>query len=428
MAKEDELKASIGRLRGSPISARNKKSILRFSDFCLSTGLHVNTIKKYLCYLPKMAEMLGKDFEKCSREDVMKFMARIEGSDMAERTKYDYKKMIKRFYKWLLGEDEFYPPQVRWIKCSLKNCYKMLPEDLLSEDEIRKLIEAATNMRDKSLVSMLYEGGFRIGEVLPLKMKHIEFNAQFARVTVPQEGKTGVRRVLLVNSAPYIANWLSHHEQRGDPNASVWVSIRHNGKKTQYNTVRSLLIDLAKKAGVKKRVNPHSFRHARATHLAGMLTESQMKQYLGWTQGSKMAAVYVHLSGRDVDNRILEMHGLKKPEEEEKARQMEPKICPACEKANEFEARICCRCGRVLDIKAAIEEENAYEKRISGFFAGRPETLADLMAYLKAEIRKQIEQELDIKSMKTELLEKFRRDLEKEPAERVLERMRIAAK
>jgi site-specific recombinase XerD len=185
-------------------------------------------------------------------------------------------------------------------------------------------------------------------------------------------------------------------------------------------------MDLAKKAGVKKRVNPHSFRHARATHLAGMLTESQMKQYLGWTQGSKMAAVYVHLSGRDVDNKILEIHGLKKPEEEEKARQMGPKICPACEKANEFEARICCRCGRALDIKTAIEEENASERRISGFFASRPETLEDLRAYLKVEIIKELRQELHMDKIKTELLEEFRRDLEKESAERVMERIRIA--
>lgn len=314
MANKNRLESSAKRLSQSPISPRNKEVILKFRDFCLSNGLHVNTIAKYMCYLPKMAIILNKDFGECNREDIQRLMAGIEQGTDAERTKYDYKKMLKRFYKWLLGEDEIYPPQVRWIKCTLKNHHKMLPEDILTEEEIRRLIVASESMRDKALISMLYEGGFRIGEALPLRTKHIEFNSKYVRVTVPQEGKTGVRGVLLVNSTPYIANWIAHHPDRDNPEAYVWVSMGKKPRRLSYNSVRTMIIDLARKTNIRKRVNPHSFRHARATHLAKILTESQMKQYLGWTQGSKMAAVYVHLSGRDVDSKILEMHGIQNPE------------------------------------------------------------------------------------------------------------------
>jgi uncharacterized paraquat-inducible protein A len=82
-----------------------------------------------------------------------------------------------------------------------------------------------------------------------------------------------------------------------------------------------------------------------------------MKEYFGWYQGSKMASIYVHMSGRDVDNAILSLHGIKKPEDERKDRVFEPKKCPRCEKTNEFEARICCRCGMPLDSKAAMDLE-----------------------------------------------------------------------
>ena len=63
-----------------------------------------------------------------------------------------------------------------------------------------------------------------------------------------------------------------------------------------------MLSTVAKRCGIKKRVNPHSFEHARASNLANVLTEAQMKEYLGWVGDSKMAATYVHLSGRNVDN------------------------------------------------------------------------------------------------------------------------------
>ncbi len=71
---------------------------------------------------------------------------------------------------------------------------------------------------------------------------------------------------------------------------------------------------IAEKAGIKKRIHPHLFRHSRSTHLAKHLTEAQMKQYLGWVQGSDMAAIYVHLSGRDVDDALLRCTGYSQSE------------------------------------------------------------------------------------------------------------------
>ena len=65
-----------------------------------------------------------------------------------------------------------------------------------------------------------------------------------------------------------------------------------------------------KGAGINKRVYPHLFRHSRATIMASHLTEFQMNQYFGWIQGSKMASTYVHLSGRDLDNALLEFNGM----------------------------------------------------------------------------------------------------------------------
>ncbi|WP_240792460.1 hypothetical protein [Salarchaeum sp. JOR-1] len=53
---------------------------------------------------------------------------------------------------------------------------------------------------------------------------------------------------------------------------------------------------------LEKPVNPHHFRHSRATYLANYLTEAQMCEWFGWARGSRVPGRYVHLSGRDIDH------------------------------------------------------------------------------------------------------------------------------
>lgn len=72
-----------------------------------------------------------------------------------------------------------------------------------------------------------------------------------------------------------------------------------------------MLSSAGRRCSIKKRVNPHSFRHARASNLANVLTQAHMKEYLGWVGDSRMAATYVHLSGRNVDNALFKLNGIK---------------------------------------------------------------------------------------------------------------------
>ena len=64
---------------------------------------------------------------------------------------------------------------------------------------------------------------------------------------------------------------------------------------------------IARKAGIEKKVYPHLFRHSRATQLARYLTEMEMKIFFGWSKNSNMPSVYVHLSGRDIDEKIIQL-------------------------------------------------------------------------------------------------------------------------
>jgi integrase/recombinase XerD len=270
--------------------------------------------------------------------------------DRAESTKRDYKILIRKFFRWMNKDDV-----IAWMKIPTRNDTRKLPEDMLSEEEIEKMINACEHPRDKAMVACLYESGTRISELGDMKIKHVKFDQYGAALMV--DGKTGMRRVRIIFSSPYLATWLDNHPFRQNPEAFVWVGIGTVGRNVplQYGAIRMHLKRIAEKAGIKKRIHPHLFRHSRSTHLAKHLTEAQMKQYLEWVQGSDMAAIYVHLSGRDVDNALLRMHGI--VTEDTKDVQMSPKQCTRCSTMNSPTTKFCSKCGLALDIKAALEIE-----------------------------------------------------------------------
>ncbi len=347
---EKSLKATENRIKKSSICEANKQLIFKFESHCFAEGLSIDRVLKHLTELKILAEMSGKDFRSLSKQDMMKLVEHIERMKRAERTKQDYKKLIRKFFKWMDKGD-----LIDWIKIPLRKDSRKLPEDLLSEEEIEKIINACEHPRDRALVASLYESGARISEIGNLKIKHVKFDQYGAVLMV--DGKTGMRRVRIIFSSPYLATWLDNHPFRGNPEAFVWIGIGTVGRNEplQYGAIRMHLKRIAQKAGIKKRIHPHLFRHSRSTHLAKHLTEAQMKQYLGWVQGSSMAAIYVHLSGRDVDNALLKMHGI--VTDETKDVQMSPKQCTRCSTMNAPTTKFCSKCGLALDIKAALEME-----------------------------------------------------------------------
>jgi len=342
----------------NPISTRNSELIKRFEDYCFSEGLSEARVVKYLQSLRKIAEWLGKDFDKATKEDIERLVKRLERSDYSAWTKHDYKVALKRFYRWLNGGD--YPPEVKWIKTTLKSKDSILPEDLLTEDEVMKLVDSADSLRDKAFIITLYESGARIGELGSMRLRDVSFKQGYA--TLMLKGKTGSRRVIVVAAMPYLQAWMENHPLKSEFESPLWVNMGtvNRYKAMSYPALAKVLKVAARKAGLKKRVTPHKLRHSRATFLAKKITEAQMNQLFGWKQGSEMPSIYVHLSGRDIDDAILGVYGLKKVKDEKP--KLTPRICPRCNATNAYDAKFCSKCGLALDVKAAFEMEKARGK------------------------------------------------------------------
>ena len=319
------------------VNLHNRCKTLRFIDYLETQGVSLPRRIRYVQNLTKLAAMLDKkDFEDANRNEIEQVILQHSRMQLADDTKVLFNVMVKRFYRWLKDpDDEEYPKEVKWIRTTGKKSEHVLPEDLLTENDVVALIKAAEWSRDKALVAMLYDSGGRIGEVLTLQRRNVSFDEYGAVVVV--DGKTGQRRGRLIQSVPYLADWLNDHPDKR-PDAPLWIHCRQGCHQPgitplDYYSTRALLQRLKFRCGITKAVNPHAFRHARATHLANQLTEAQLKQLFGWSQESKMAGRYVHLSGRDVDTALLRIHGLATGKEQYKPK-LSVAICVRCEHEN----------------------------------------------------------------------------------------------
>ena len=344
------LEWAIGRVSKALISETNRKALFNFHSYCLADGISPGKLYRYLDDILMLNRWVNKDFKRFTRKDMEQVMIKLDQTNYAEWTKYSFKTSLRRFFRWLGGKDEL-PEHVRWIKLRMKNCNHKLPEELITEEEVKKMILAAGKPRDRALISSLYESGCRISEILTIRMKNVNFDRYGSVITV--SGKTGSRRVRLVFSVNYLQDWINKHPFHDNPEAFVWNKGMSEEILT-YGRARDLLADLGKKAGVKKRVNPHNFRHSRASFLANHLTESQLKEVFGWTQASRMASVYVHLSGKNTDSAILKVYG-KVIDEEVKGGVLVPLECPRCKTENETTNKFCKLCGIPLDEKSQRE-------------------------------------------------------------------------
>ena len=347
-------------LEESSISRRNKEIIRRFVKYLEINSYSNQRISKYINKLNIIAEILKVDFDKVKKENIENLILKIRERKFCNRllsqeTIIDYNIIIKRFYKWLLGNEETFPKEVSWLKTTVPKSKKKLPENLLNDENVEKLIKNAKTLRDKCIISVLYDSGMRIGELLTCKIKHVSFFNDYAEIQNP-EGKTGSRRILLIPSVPYLLNWIQNHPL-GKEDDCLFISLCNKSQfeRMTPKNVNRMLKELAKKCNINKRISCHQFRHASATKSARFLTDAQMKERFGWVQDSKMASVYIHMSGRDSYDAVKRMYGIK--EQVEVKENMKPVKCHICDTINGFEHKYCRKCGRALSLEVVMEKE-----------------------------------------------------------------------
>ena len=240
-----------------------------------------------------------KSLEKIEQKEMEEFILNLEndkiltnkGKLYAPATKVDCKVSLRKFYKWLFGNNEFYPPLVSWIDTSLK------PKELstLTREEIERLADACP-VRDKAIIKILFDSGARIEEFLNIKLMNITKIDDYYQVRI-EHSKTKPRTISLPLCSKELKNWLEIHPDKENPEQYLW-AIKNNGKvePLTYDAVRMMLNRIGKRI-LNKRVYPHLLRHSSATYYCNRLNPYQLCYRYGWTMASKQPARYIDREG-----------------------------------------------------------------------------------------------------------------------------------
>lgn len=253
---------------------------------------------------------------------------------------------IKLFFRYLRPTDE----AKLFENIKIKRQKNRLPvERLLSRIDIQNLVAACDTQRDRALVMLLWDTGCRINEILSRNVGNVEFDRYGAVMVV--DGKTGQRRLRLTACVGDLQTWINTHPMKEDPNAPLFITYNRYGfgrKRVHEHTVANRLKVLAELAKITKPVHPHAIRHARLTDLAKQgFSEMELRIIAGWEASSGMPAIYVHMSGADVERKILQKAGLCE-EEEYKDTSLEAIRCPRCQTINAHDSMFCKTCSQTM--------------------------------------------------------------------------------
>ncbi|MGC8998551.1 MAG: tyrosine-type recombinase/integrase [Candidatus Bathyarchaeia archaeon] len=364
---------------------RHSDLLLAFVDHLLALGLSEGRVAKVANHLCTLFRSCPFNPSKATVRDVEGVVGWINNQPYKSSTKDDLRLVVRKIVQYAkLGScarKTPVPPEVAWFSVRTRDDRdsRVKPENLLTIDEVKRMMAAAENERDRALVSVLFEAALRPGELLGMTIGSVQFKEGYCLISVV--GKTGVKRIPLVASFKPLIDWLQKHPERGDPKAPLWASLSNNSKggRVSYAYLRRLLKRLAKKAGIAKDVWPYLFRHTALTNMAKILTEARLELYAGWVQGSRMTRRYVHFSARDLEEAILQLHGLEEGKRHEDV--LKTAECPRCKTRNAPDAVRCNFCGLVLDRRLAekMEEE---ERRKDEAIMARIEQLEQLVRSL----------------------------------------------
>ena len=339
----------------------NKQDIERFVELKQINGQSPHTIFHQSRMATELSDFLKKPFREATEQDIFAFIRR-KSETCGERTLFMYKLITKAFYKFLYRLEDSYPDQVKNLNKNLKrnghnHKVAIKPEHILTKEDIAMVLKHCEYYRDEAIITVLYESGCRIGEFVGMNIGHL-VDHKHGKILVVN-GKTGERRILLVESVPYLNKWLEHHPMRNSLNKEeipLWSTLKPPFKRVELNTIQCLLRTLRKRSGTNKRMNAHSFRHSRATFLAKYLSDAQMRTFFGWEGASEMVGLYTHLSGKDTDSVILRSSGIIEQEELPKPSPLQEKECPRCHSMNAGTSEFCGLCGLPFDQRRIIEQ------------------------------------------------------------------------
>ncbi|KXA94096.1 hypothetical protein AKJ36_03485 [candidate division MSBL1 archaeon SCGC-AAA259I07] len=132
----------------------DRQTMRNFHSWLKATGRCSGTWSAYKYALVKVSEHLPAPLVEASKEDMVQAVGELRDEDLKRSTVSMMLSKLKGFYKWL-SQDGSYPEPVAWITTDSVSTV-VLPDELLSRENIRAMIDACTNSRDRAIVAVIF--------------------------------------------------------------------------------------------------------------------------------------------------------------------------------------------------------------------------------------------------------------------------------
>ncbi len=274
-----------------------------------------NTLDAYLRDVRKLRDFAEFDMNDTgplviTYENIQEFLFHISKKKFSERTQARWISSIKAFFKYLVEDEAREDNPATLLEGPKLGLY--LP-DTLSFDDVNRIIEAiniSTDLgrRNHCMIEVLYGCGLRVSELIDLKMSNINFKESYLKV----EGKG--EKVRFVPLAAYTAELIKQYikeirsKYKINKKCEDILFLNSRGSSMSRVIVFIIIKELTEKAGINKKISPHTFRHSFATHLLQNGADLRYIQEMLGHSSITTTEIYTHLKNEELRDVILNYH------------------------------------------------------------------------------------------------------------------------
>ena len=266
--------------RQVPACYLDKLTVLRYSN---------NTIKTYKdCFCEFINYYSTKDINEVTQEEIQAYLLYlVEERQVSTSYQNQAINAIKFYYEKVLRG----PRRIYYIERPRKE--KLLPS-VLSEAEVKKIIESISNLKHKCLIMTCYSAGLRISEALNLKPTDIDSKRMMIHI---RGGKGKKDRITLLSVR--LLEILREYFKLYKPGEYLFTG--QMGGPYSERSAQLVLKEAARKAGITRHVTLHTLRHSFATHLLENGTDLRYIQSLLGHSSPKTTQIYTHITTKGFD-------------------------------------------------------------------------------------------------------------------------------
>ena len=292
------------------------EKIIDFENFLrFERNFSDNTLDAYLRDVRKLRDFAEFDMNDTgplviTYENIQEFLFHISKKKFSERTQARWISSIKAFFKYLVEDEAREDNPATLLEGPKLGLY--LP-DTLSFDDVNRIIKAiniSTDLgrRNHCMIEVLYGCGLRVSELIDLKMSNINFKESYLKV----EGKG--EKVRFVPLAAYTAELIKQYikeirsKYKINKKCEDILFLNSRGSSMSRVIVFIIIKELTEKAGINKKISPHTFRHSFATHLLQNGADLRYIQEMLGHSSITTTEIYTHLKNEELRDVILNYH------------------------------------------------------------------------------------------------------------------------